>query len=372
MHDLTLGAHEVLSLLKPDSWTGALLYFVLFIVVGALLSRALRAAVHAAMTRQGHVDRTTIGFVQQFGSVFIWATVLILYAHLIPVLRAMGTALLAGAGIASVVIGLAAQSTLGNLVAGVSIMIYRPFGLGDTLQVAAPTGTEIGVVERISLGYTTLRAPDGRLVILPNSVAASQVILNLTRTFAPWRMSITIRVGRDVDVEAARTAAVSVGTTVVGEHARVLLWRLHPARCLPCVTPASDRARGRTPGGSSDGHARATRRRVAVSRTVPCLGRRPGARPRRPHDMIIWRVWEPGTAVVARDNRKPGAAHGRRMASPVGYLVGTGSCTPPSSTRPDVTMPSVGGYIDARARPLSARGRGTVIIRVRFGAVAKW
>lgn len=56
---------------------------------------------------------------------------LILYAHLIPVLRSMGTALLAGASVASVVIGLAAQSTLGNLVAGVSITIYRPFRLGD-------------------------------------------------------------------------------------------------------------------------------------------------------------------------------------------------------------------------------------------------
>jgi small conductance mechanosensitive channel len=253
MPDLTLGEHDVLSLLKPDSWTGALLYFVLFIVVGALLSRALRAAVHAAMTRQGHVDRTTIGFVQQFGSVLIWATVLILYAHLIPVLRAMGTALLAGAGIASVVIGLAAQSTLGNLVAGVSIMIYRPFGLGDTLQVTAPTGTEIGVVERISLGYTTLRTPDGRLVILPNSVAASQVILNLTRTFAPWRMSITIRVGRDVDVEAARTAALSVGTTVVGEHAvdGCLLTKVEP-------TAAVLELRFRAPDAASRDSLRAT------------------------------------------------------------------------------------------------------------------
>ena len=64
--------------------------------------------------------------------------------------------------ISAVVIGLAAQSTLGNLVAGVSITIYRPFRLGDTLQVTAPTGTETGCVEAISLGYTTLRTGDGR------------------------------------------------------------------------------------------------------------------------------------------------------------------------------------------------------------------
>jgi small-conductance mechanosensitive channel len=142
----------------------------------------------------------------------IWVIMLILYAHLIPVLRSLGTALLAGASVASVVIGLAAQSTLGNLVAGVSITIYRPFRLGDTLQVAAPTGTEIGVVELISLGYTTLRAPAGHLIVVPNSLAASQVTINLNTdtSFAPWPLVIGIRLARTVDVEAARDLALKV------------------------------------------------------------------------------------------------------------------------------------------------------------------
>src|SRR5882757_11446584 len=199
MNDLVVGEHDVLSFLKPDTLLGALVYLVVFLFTAMLLSRALRTVVHAAMTRKGHIDRTTISFMQQFGSVLIWVIILILYAHLIPVLRSMGTALLAGASIASVVIGLAAQSTLGNLVAGVSITIYRPFRLGDTLQVAAPTGTEIGVVELISLGYTTLRTSDGRLIVVPNSLAASQVTINLNDTFAPGSFAISIRLRRDAD-----------------------------------------------------------------------------------------------------------------------------------------------------------------------------
>jgi len=143
MNELQVGEHDLLKYLKPDTLIGALAYLVIFILVAQLLSRTLRAAVHAAMTRKGHLDRTTISFLQQMGSAMIWVIFLILYAHLIPVLRSMGTALLAGASVASVVIGLAAQSTLGNLVAGVSITIYRPFRLGDTLQVTAPTGTVV-------------------------------------------------------------------------------------------------------------------------------------------------------------------------------------------------------------------------------------
>ena len=219
MNQLKIGEYDLLSILKPDSLFGALIYFVLFVLLAVLLSRGLRAAVHAAMTRQGHIDRTTISFIAQFGSALAWVLMLILYAHLIPELRALGTALLAGASIASVVIGLAAQSTLGNLVAGVSITIYRPFRLGDTLQVAAPTGTETGVVEMISLGYTTLRVFDGRAVVLPNSVAASQVTINLGSSFAPAPMSIAIRISRDADIEAARQLALGVAKQAAGENA---------------------------------------------------------------------------------------------------------------------------------------------------------
>jgi len=219
MNELKIGEHDLLSWVKPDTLIGAIAYLVIFVIIAILLSRGLRSAVHAAMTRGGHIDRTTISFLQQMITAMIWVIVLILYAHLIPVLRSMGTALLAGASVASVVIGLAAQSTLGNLVAGVSITIYRPFRLGDTLQIAAPTGTDIGVVELISLGYTTLRAPDGRLIVVPNSLAASQVTINLNTSYAPWPIAITIRLGRDADLEAAKQLALAVAAENADEKA---------------------------------------------------------------------------------------------------------------------------------------------------------
>src|SRR5215467_7867630 len=209
MHDVSTGEQDLLKLLSPDSLIGAGVYLAVFVLLALLFSRGLRLALGSAMGRHAaHIDRTTVSFLQQIGSAAVWVVMLILYAHLIPALRAMGTALLAGASIASVVIGLAAQSTLGNLVAGVAITLYRPFRLGDTLLVAAPTGTEIGVVELISLGYTTLRTADGRLVVVPNSIAASQVTINLTEPRAPAPLPIIIHVSRNADVEAARQLAL--------------------------------------------------------------------------------------------------------------------------------------------------------------------
>lgn len=210
MNDIKAGEHDLLSVLRPDTLWGALVYLALFVLVAMALTGLLRRAVHVTLTRQGHIDRTTISFLQQFGTALVWVVILILYAHLIPVLRSLGTALLTGAGVASIVIGLAAQSTLGNLVAGISITIYKPFRLGDTLQVAAPTGAEVGVVELISLGYTTLRTPAGHLIVLPNALAASSATINLNPTFAPWPVTVTMRLARDVDRDAARRLALEV------------------------------------------------------------------------------------------------------------------------------------------------------------------
>jgi small-conductance mechanosensitive channel len=219
MHDLTIGWDDVRAHLQPDTLIGALIYLLIFVLAAQLLSRALRAAVHAAMTRAGHLDRTTVSFMQQLLTAVIWVIMLILYAHLIPVLRSMGTALLTGASIASVVIGLAAQSTLGNLIAGVAITLYRPFRLGDRLQVTAPTGTETGTVELISLGYTTLRTDDGRLVVLPNASASSQVLINLSSARVTPPVVVVIRVSRETDLEKARDLALQTGSEVVGKDA---------------------------------------------------------------------------------------------------------------------------------------------------------
>src|SRR5262249_43750204 len=106
----------------------------------------------------------------------------VLYAHLVPELRALGTALLAGVSVVSVVVGLAAQSTLGNLVAGLSLVLYRPIRVGDRVQLNTPKGLVTATAENVSLGYTILRDDDGDEVIVPNSVMVSTIVIRLRRS----------------------------------------------------------------------------------------------------------------------------------------------------------------------------------------------
>ena len=104
----------------------------------------------------------------------------ILYAHLIPELRSLATALLTGVSVVSILIGIAAQSTLGNLVAGLSLVFYRASRIGDSVRLPVPAGVETGTIEDLNLGYTVIRTGDNKQIPVPNSVMATQAMIMST------------------------------------------------------------------------------------------------------------------------------------------------------------------------------------------------
>jgi small-conductance mechanosensitive channel len=173
-----------LSFLDPNTLLGALVIAAILIVVGLGLTWLTKRATFEALRhdRQLQIDEISLNFVGHLVSLGLWMVIATVYAHLIPALDRLATAMLAGVGLASVVIGFAAQQTLGNLVAGISLVLYRPFKQGDRLQITAPTPEECetGTVEAITLGYTKLRADDGREIIVSNGTMASQTMIKLT------------------------------------------------------------------------------------------------------------------------------------------------------------------------------------------------
>jgi small conductance mechanosensitive channel len=169
------------NVLDPATLSGALVYAAVFLAAATIVARVIRTSVTRLLGHRDHIaiDRTGVQFLTQFSQVLVYLCALVLYAHLVPALRQLGTALLTGVSVASVVIGLAAQNTLGNVIAGFSILLYRPVRIGDRVQVTGPSGPATGTVESLSLGYTMIRAGDGRKVVVPNSTMASQVTVNL-------------------------------------------------------------------------------------------------------------------------------------------------------------------------------------------------
>jgi small-conductance mechanosensitive channel len=190
----------------PDTLLGAVFYAVVFIVAAWVLGWLLQTMVTRAIQRdrRGLFDRTAAPYAVELLRMLAYLLALLLYTHLIPKLQGFGTALLAGAGVTSIVLGLAAQNTLGNLIAGMTLLLYRPFQVGDRVQVIAPTGLETGVVEVITLGYTMLRTGDNRRIVVPNSAMANQVTVNLTSVDPRMLVSVPVHIGYGADIEKAR------------------------------------------------------------------------------------------------------------------------------------------------------------------------
>jgi small conductance mechanosensitive channel len=201
-----------LDFLDRNTLAGALLVAVVVAFCAWVAGRLVRLAVHRILTRPKHVpsDPTAIQFMGQLARAGVYVFAVLTYAHLIPALSNLGSAGLASVGVLSVVVGLAAQNTLGNLIAGVTLLLYRPFNIGDRLQVTAPTGLETGVVESLNLGYTILRTPDERHIVIPNSLMSSQTNVNLSSSGGRLICLVPFTVSPDTDLEHARKVLIEI------------------------------------------------------------------------------------------------------------------------------------------------------------------
>jgi len=161
-------------------------------VVAKLVDLALshRELPPEAATRYRVVRRvvmTTIVFVGVLSALLV-----------IPQVRAIAGAVLASSAVLGLVIGFAAQRTLGNVIAGILIAFSQPLRLGDSVTV---DGTS-GIVEEIGLTYTFIRAADGVRLVIPNDKLASDTILNSTIRSTETVAEVTVHVPLAQDLDA--------------------------------------------------------------------------------------------------------------------------------------------------------------------------
>ena len=116
----------------------------------------------------------------------------------IPSVRAVAGGVIASTAILGLILGLAAQKTLSNFVAGILIAVAQPFRLGDLITV----GDQSGRVEEIGLTYTFIKTPDNARLVIPNEKLASDTIRNSTIVTREKLAQVTVQVPLDKDLDA--------------------------------------------------------------------------------------------------------------------------------------------------------------------------
>lgn len=168
---------------------------VVILIVGWWIAGAVKRWIRGRLARAPHFDLTLAAFLASFASYAIMIFTVIAVLHQFGVQTASLVAMLGAAGLA---VGLALQGTLSNVAAGVMLLIFRPFRVGDFVDVQGASGT----VKDISLFVTELTTADNIQITVPNGQiwgnAVTNYSVNPTR-----RMEITVGVAYGADMDRA-------------------------------------------------------------------------------------------------------------------------------------------------------------------------
>lgn len=173
------------------------------LVVGFLLGRLGKLAVRALMRWRGRGDSSA----EVFGRLtsWVWGTLGVAAALTIIFPSVKPVDVLGGVGVISIAAGIAFQTVLGNMFAGIVLLARDRFRVGDQIAVDEYSGTVTGT----RLTSTSLRTFDGRLVLIPNAVMHSQIVTVQTG-FEAVRTTVALDLDETTDLDRARRIAEQV------------------------------------------------------------------------------------------------------------------------------------------------------------------
>lgn len=195
---------EVREFLSSDSKLVEYLIIPGIILIVALIaSRILRLGLNRFVKTSSsklNVDPTKYSFLKNAVSFIIFIIAAIAIFQSIPELRSYGVTLFASAGILAAIVGFASQSAFSNIISGIFIVIFKPFRVGDLINIGE---LHAGEVEDITLRHTIIKNFENRRIVIPNSIISEQTITNSTLTDDKVCMFVFMGISYDSDIDLA-------------------------------------------------------------------------------------------------------------------------------------------------------------------------
>ncbi len=199
MSDLTgfdwAGLWETVRMAGLDFGMKALIALVIFFV-GRMIARLVTKGLHNMMQSQ-KVDKILETFVCNLA---YWALMIFVIIAAINQIGVQTTSLIAIMGAAGLAIGLALQGSLANFAAGVLIVMFRPYRVGDFVEAAGIAG----VVLQVQILTTILKTGDNKQIIVPNGQIMNSIITNFS-AHDTRRVEMTVGVSYDDDLDKVRS-----------------------------------------------------------------------------------------------------------------------------------------------------------------------
>ncbi len=168
---------------------------IIILIIGWIVAKWASARIRKVLQRSSRVDDTLAGF---FSSLVKYVILIFVVIAVLNQFGVQTTSLIAIFGVAGLAIGLALQGTLSNVAAGVMLLIFRPYKLGQFVEV----GGHAGSVVDLSLFTTELATPDNVQIIIPNSAIWGSSVVNYSH-HETRRVDFVLGIAYDDDIELA-------------------------------------------------------------------------------------------------------------------------------------------------------------------------
>lgn len=169
---------------------------IVVFVVGKWLALRITNFTVKLLEKQKNFDETLIVF---FKNIIYYILLIIVVLSSLNQLGIQTTSFLAILGAAGLAVGLALKDSLSNFAAGVMIILFRPFKIGDIVNAAGITGK----ITEIHLFSTEFTTPDNQKILVPNSSITSSAITNIN-VHDKRRVDLLVGIGYDDDIKKAK------------------------------------------------------------------------------------------------------------------------------------------------------------------------
>lgn len=178
-----------------------ILYAVGLLVIGWWIASFVERVVLRALAATHRVDPTVAGFL---GSIARYGVLVFVGVAVLQRFGIQTTSIIAVLGATSLAIGLALQGTLSNVAAGVMLLLFRPFKLGDQVEV----GGQAGTVRGLTLFTTELASGDNVQVLIPNGKVWGAPIINKS-AYGARKFDFALELKPDADIEGVMEEGLS-------------------------------------------------------------------------------------------------------------------------------------------------------------------
>ena len=197
---------QLKTFLNPDRLDGLIamgmnvLVAIAIFMIGSWIAKKAKKVIVAMSRKSPHMDETLFNFL---GSIARWVIMALVFMAVLGRFGIETTSIVAMLGAATVAIGLALQGAMSNLAAGVMLMIFRPYKIGDFVD----GGGHFGNVEDITLFTTDMQTFDNQKIIIPNGKIWGEKIIN--HSHHPVRgVEMKFNIAYDDDIEKARQVII--------------------------------------------------------------------------------------------------------------------------------------------------------------------